>query len=428
MIKIIFFSFFVFLNLSSYVYAQNFISIKNNQFSFKDKNYSFIGTNFWQGMNLGSIGESGNRQKLIKELDHLKKLGIKNLRILALSEGTAKDPYRIIPAVLKSPTSFDENLLVGLDFLLVEMKKREMSAVVCLGNFWPWSGGFAQWVNWFEKSSIPYPPPHPNGSWSVFQEYSSRFYANPSAVKAYQNAVAKIVNRKNTISKIDYIDDPTIMSWQLANEPRGAKRRKEFLAWVDSTAKLIKSLDKNHLVTIGSEGETLNPEDAGNDFIADHSSLDIDYATMHLWVENWGIYNPHNAKNTFSDTVKFMNQYIDRHVDKAKVLNKPLVMEEFGMARDNRSMDPSSPTTMRDTYYDLIFTKVIELIKKESPISGINFWAWSGTSLPKQPYGSLWKKGADFLGDPPHEEQGWYGVYSHDESTLKIIKKYTNSL
>jgi mannan endo-1,4-beta-mannosidase len=43
---------------------------------------------------------------------------------------------------------FNENLLVGLDFLLVELKKRDMVAVMCLNNFWPWSGGFAQYVSW----------------------------------------------------------------------------------------------------------------------------------------------------------------------------------------------------------------------------------------------------------------------------------------
>ena len=78
------------------------------------------------------------------------------------------------------------------------------------------------------------------------------------------------------------------MSWELANEPRGGKFRKEFLAWIRGSAKLIKSLDQNHLITIGSEGETLNPKDAGNDFIEDHAIAEIDYATIHIWVENWG--------------------------------------------------------------------------------------------------------------------------------------------
>jgi mannan endo-1,4-beta-mannosidase len=51
---------------------------------------------------------------------------------------------------------------------------------------------------------------------------------------------------------------------------------------------------------------------------------------------------------------------------------------------------------------------------------GINFWTYSGEGIPPHP-GEYWKKGDIFTGDPPHELQGWYGVYSTDSSTLSII-------
>ena len=165
---------------------KSFVKIKDGRFVLNGKPYLFMGANFWQGMNLGSPAPTGHPQLLIKELDHLKKLGVRQLRILALSEGPGSEPYRIIPAVQISSTQLDEKLFVGLDFLLHEMKKRQMTAVICLSNFWPWSGGFAQWVSWTEGSSIPYPPPHPGGSWATFQDYSSRFYTLPRAVAAQQ--------------------------------------------------------------------------------------------------------------------------------------------------------------------------------------------------------------------------------------------------
>ena len=43
------------------------------------------------------------------------------------------------------------------------------------------------------------------------------------------------------------------------------------------------------------EGETLNAQDAGNNFIEDHSIPEIDNATIHIWIENWGIYDPKNS-------------------------------------------------------------------------------------------------------------------------------------
>jgi mannan endo-1,4-beta-mannosidase len=397
------------------------VSIQNGTFQRDGKPYVFLGANFWQGMNLGSAGKGGNRALLLRELDQLKSMGVKNLRILAISEGPSTEPYRIVPANLNQPGSLDETLLQGLDFLLVEMKKRDLTAVVVLGNFWPWSGGFAQWVSWFEGSTIPYPPPAPEGSWSTFQEYSSRFYTLPKAILAHHGVIRKIVGRINSLTREAYVNDPTILSWELANEPRGGKYRKPFLAWIKSTSRLIKGLDPNHLITTGSEGETLGPKDAGNDFIEDHSIPTIDYATLHVWVENWGVYNPKD-ESSFQKSIQVMREYLEDHWNKSKILKKPMIIEEFGMARDDRSMDPESPVTHRNEYYEAVFSETAKQIRK-GYTSGVNFWAWSGESKPNKPYGSLWKPGDSLLGDPPHEEQGWYGVYRSDSTTIELIKK-----
>jgi mannan endo-1,4-beta-mannosidase len=430
MIKIsIFFNILIFVLFPNLVMAKknHFITVKGSHFQRDGKPYFFMGTNFWQGMNLGASDKLGNRALLVKELDKLKKMGVRQLRILALSEGPGSEPYRIVPANLKSPNQLNESLLQGLDYLLIEMKKREMTAVVCLSNFWPWSGGFAQWVSWTEGSSIPYPPPHPGGNWGTFQEYSSRFYTLPNAVKAQQEMVKRIISRVNSISKVSYADDATIMAWELANEPRGGKYRTEFLAWIKSSAKLIKSLDPHHLITIGSEGETLTPEGAGNHFLEDHSIEEIDYATIHIWVENWGIYNPLDV-TSLATAFQTLKSYMEDHVAKSRLLKKPLVLEEFGMARDQRSMDPSSTTTQRDLYYAEAFKETLRYMNLNGAITGVNFWAWSGEARPTKPYGSLWRPGDQLLGDPPHEEQGWYGVYNTDTTTLEVIKKYANEI
>ena len=52
-----------------------------------------------------------------------------------------------------------------------------MRAVVCLGNFWPWSGGMSQYLSWNGAGAIPYPPPAASGSWDVYQSYTEKFYS-----------------------------------------------------------------------------------------------------------------------------------------------------------------------------------------------------------------------------------------------------------
>jgi mannan endo-1,4-beta-mannosidase len=58
---------------------------------------------------------------------------------------------------MQSPGVYDDNLFEGLDFLLSEMAKRDMKAVVVLSNYWTWSGGFAQYLKWAGYGDIPYP-------------------------------------------------------------------------------------------------------------------------------------------------------------------------------------------------------------------------------------------------------------------------------
>lgn len=78
-------------------------------------------------------------------------------------------------------------------------------------------------------------------------------------------------------------DDPTVMSYQLANEPRAMRAVDAYRRWVVQTAGLIRRLSPNHLVTIGSEGRTpFAFSYVGIDPAADHAPADIDYMTIHV--------------------------------------------------------------------------------------------------------------------------------------------------
>ena len=123
---------------------------------------------------------------------------------MAASEGPDSEPWRMVPALQTEMGTYNEDLLLGLDFLLDEMAKRDMVAVVCLNNMWPWSGGFAQYVNWVTGETIPYPPPAENGKWLKYMEFSARFFKNKAAQAAYFKHLEVIINRTNSISNIPY--------------------------------------------------------------------------------------------------------------------------------------------------------------------------------------------------------------------------------
>lgn len=412
----------IILDTSAQHPATAFVTIRDGKFYREGHAYFYLGTNYWQGMNLGTELQGSDRGRLRRELDQMKKCGISNLRILALSEGPDNSPYRILPAVQDEPGVLKEEMLVGLDFLLDELKKRDLTAVVVLNNFWQWSGGMGQYVKWHTGDNIPYPPPHENGDWNTFQKYIARFYTIPAAINQSNEAIKSVVNRKNTVNGILYREDPTIMAWELANEPRGVDQIESMYVWINNTATLIKSLDRNHLVTTGAEGYTASPESSGTDFIKMHSSEAIDYTTAHIWIQNWSWYDPANHKTGYSAAKQKMINYLLKHAEESKRLGKPFVLEEFGIMKDNGSFDPTASTINRDEYYRDVFEQVYQLAK-HGKACGVNFWAWGGEGRPRQP-ASWWKKGDDFTGDPPHEPQGWYSVYNTDASTLKVISAY----
>ncbi|MFT5765455.1 MAG: mannan endo-1,4-beta-mannosidase [Saprospiraceae bacterium] len=410
-----------FLLLSTPLMSQNFIQINGKHFEKAREPYYFLGTNFWYGINLASNGPGGDRERLLRELDRFKALGINNLRIMAGSEGPDSEPWRMKPSLQSQPDIYNEKLLDGLDFLLSEMTKRDLHAVVCLNNFWAWSGGMAQYVNWVSGKPIPYHHPV-DGGWTKYSLYTSRFYKLKKAKALYWAHIETLINRKNTYTGKLYKDDPTIMAWQLANEPRGMFRPRKYRRWIRETAALIKSLDTNHLVSIGSEGNT--PYPIGNHFYKDHKDKNIDYLTFHIWIQNWQWYDPENPEASFPKAFKKAADYLEKHLAIAERLDKPIVMEEFGIARDHNDHSDSASTEWRDHYFKMMFQLVYEKAKTGTAMAGCNFWAWGGEGRPSTPK-AIWEPGDDFIGDPPHEFQGWYSVYENDLKTLKIIQEFT---
>jgi mannan endo-1,4-beta-mannosidase len=401
-----------------------FVTVRDAGFYIGDEPYYFIGLNFWFGMHLGADNEYGDRERLVRELDRLQDMGVDNLRVLASGEGPDTEPFRVKPSVQPEPGVYNEEVLKGLDFLLAEMDKRGMRAVLVLNNFFQWSGGMAQYISWATGEPIPYPERDGN-TWMDFMRNSARFYTFPEARQWFKEYVDMLIRRTNHITGRLYSEDPTIMSWQLANEPRGYEHPEEYADWVQNAAAFIKERAPKQLVSLGGEGKLI----AGNEnplFEETGAYRELDYLTVHLWIENWSRYRPAEPE-TFIPATGFAFGYLADHIAAARALNKPLVLEEFGVSRDTRNYGPYTPVTFRDRFYTMVFEALLHLTLERSPLAGYNLWSWSGEGYPVEP-GALWDLGDPLTGDPPHEHQGWYSIYEHDESTIQLIREYNERL
>lgn len=412
--------FIVVLGSCTKVENGKFINIKDGKFQKNGESYYYVGTNFWYGGILGSLGQGGDRARLTKELDLLSSIGVKNLRVIVGADGDARTS-KVQPSLQLSPGVYNDTLLQGLDYLLVELRKRDMEAVLFLNNSWEWSGGYSQYLEWAGKGVAPVPA---ETSWDVFRSYVTEFAVCREAQELFFNYVRDIVGRTNSISGVKYSEEPAIMAWQIGNEPRAFsdKNKEPFKEWVLECATLIKSLDKNHLVSVGSEGEKGCEEDIEL-FEAIHQDKNIDYLTIHCWPKNWSWIDIENIEGTLQNAITETTLYLDRHSKVAQRVNKPMVLEEFGFPRDGCDFRKDvSATTQRDLYYSAVFNLITKNMKEGGHFAGCNFWAWGGYGEPEH---LNWQMGDDYVGDPPQEPQGLNSIFASDISTLEIIKSTT---
>jgi mannan endo-1,4-beta-mannosidase len=420
----------VLMSASCFFAQQTFVKVKEQRFDTGGKPYYFIGTNYWYGTLLGL--EKNKRRGIVRlrrELDFLKANGVTNLRIMAGAEGAGliSGVNRVGPPLQPAQGKFDEKVARALDLLLDEMSKRNLKAVIFFSNNWEWSGGFQQYLIWNNQVADDQKTRKLN--WDEQRDIVSKFYGCEPCTKAYDRQVDFILDRTNTINRRKYADDPTIMAWELANEPRPMRRIRPVVAaykkWISDTSARIKQKDKNHLVCIGHEGWIGTEEMKMFEEI--HTDKNIDYLTIHIWAKNWEWFRNGKLAEDFPKLVERAEGYIVAHLSIARKLGKPLVIEEFGLPRDAQSIDAKSPTTLRDAYFAKILHRLAAESKLGGNLAGVNFWAFGGTARPKknQPF---WKKGDQYTGDPPMEEQGLNTVFDSDRSTWKIISSYSAML
>lgn len=408
--------------------SKSFVTVKGHQFYSDNKPYYFIGTNYWYGSLLGlEKDKKRGADRLRKELDFLKANGVTNLRVMAGAEGTGliNGVVRVSPPLQPEPGKFDESVLDGLDLLLAEMGKRNMKAVVFFSNNWEWSGGFQQYLIW--NNQVADSMKTRKLTWDEQRDIVTRFYSCEPCKENYNKQVNLVLNRTNRYSGKRYTDDPAVMAWELANEPRPMRpaANAAYKKWIGEVARLIKAKDKNHLVTIGHEG--LMGTENMDLFEEIHADRNIDYLTIHIWAKNWGWFKEDKVAEGFPNVIAKAVRYIDDHLKIAEKLNKPLVIEEFGLPRDKQSFAINSPTTLRDDYYTRIFTILAKQAETGGPLAGASFWAFGGNSRPIANQ-IFWKSGDDYMGDPPMEEQGLNTVFDSDKSTWTVINAFSKPL
>ena len=285
-------------------------------------------------------------------------------------------------ALQPAPGKFNEAAFQGLDYMLEEARKNNMRVILSLTTNWSPTGGVPQYLGW-AGSSDP-----------------ADFYNSDQIKQWYKELASEVTGRVNTINGRVYADDPTILAYDLINEPRceGCPAG-TVSAWVNEMAPYVKSLAPNTLLTVGEEGfyGEANPGNPGHpgtwaagkgqSFVDDHASDAIDFAAVHLWADNWQDTSP-----------EFIGRFLTSRIETAATMGKPLLLEEWGAFPADRD------AFMRSTYDQ------IEEAMKSGGLQGSAFWQWyldgQLAAASEQSYGP----------------GGMYGIYESDPIWSRIVE------
>ncbi|WOL14491.1 hypothetical protein Cni_G23271 [Canna indica] len=301
--------------------------------------------------------DPSQRGKVSSVLEDASRHGLTVARTWAFSDGGAN-------ALQSSPGSYNEQPFQGLDFVVSEARKYGIRLILSLVNNYESFGGKKQYVQWARDQGQNI-------------ESEDEFFTNPVVRGYYKNHVKTVLTRVNTITGVAYKDDPTIFAWELMNEPRCSSdlSGKSIQEWITEMASYLKSIDSNHLLEAGLEGfygqlsssqkQTSPGFQVGTDFISNNQIPGIDFATIHLYPDQWLLHSSDESQLAFS------SKWLDIHMEDAKnVLRKPLLVAEFGKSMK----DPGFSTEQRDRMFRTVYSKIYRSARTGGATAGSLFW------------------------------------------------------
>ncbi len=300
-----------------------FIQTAGTQFLHSNQPFYAFGVNSYF---LGFCSEGARR----RTLTNAKNLGATTIRSWAFLDIERRDPGT--PAfqyLSEGKILFDDGPdgLERLDALILAAEELNLHLILPFVNYWPDFGGMPLYLKWLRISGGV-----------------TDFYRSPVAREAYRNWVEHLLTRRNTLTGRFYCEEPSVMAWELANEPRcDGARGDELLRWIDEMSRFVKSLDGNHLLAAGDEGffRKLNRSHLynGSHGVDCHAILElpaIDFGTYHMYPQMWD--QPGHPD--------FAAQWISDHNSAARLANKPVLLEEFGLKQDSAA----APASRDDLY------------------------------------------------------------------------------
>lgn len=225
----------------------------------------FAGTNcYWCSM-------LASKSDVDLVMSHIAQSGLKILRVWGFNDVNQKPGGDTTWFQYLSASGSEINTgatgLQRLDAVVASAEKYGVKLIINFVNNWNDYGGINAYVNAFGGSK-------------------TTWYTNTAAQNQYRAYIRAVVGR--------YVNSKAILAWELANEPRCQGCSTDVIFnWATSVSQFVKSLDPNHLVTLGDEGFGLPGDGSypyqyseGVDWQKNLGIRTLDFATFHLYPES----------------------------------------------------------------------------------------------------------------------------------------------
>lgn len=293
--------------------------------------------------------------------------------------------------------------LQKLDYALYQAEKHGIKLLITFTNYWDAFGGMGQYIKWAQELGIT-------------GLKKDDFYTNETLKGWYKDYVSGLLNHTNPYTGRKLKDEPSVFAWELANEPRcntDAQCKDNILYnWAKEMSEYVKSVDPNHMVSLGDEGFYNKPYGYYNEYTTSNYAFygaegvdfeklmtidTLDFGTPHLYLDQWGM------KHTGTGQDDLL--WFKIHGETCAELGKPVILEEFGLT--NR--------TIRDSEYEQWFEVLEGNVYETVEYAGTNYWM-----IASYIDGALY---------PDYDQYTVYGPEGTDtESTRQLIIKHAANM
>jgi mannan endo-1,4-beta-mannosidase len=303
-----------------------FVTVENGKFMLNGQSFYFGGSNEYDL----PAQETYNPAEVDARLNAFVTCGGTVMRVFFFYDGGNRcDQPADAQTIQTSLGVYQESALQAMDRAVKKAKDRGLKIIAALTNFQDAGGGLGWYMYWTGHVAAP----------CDFSMYNSSQMNTALTATDMKNAIksyySMILNRVNTVTGVAYKNEPTIMAWELANEPRARGLNSSVLTgWLNEMAQYIKSIDGNHLVGTGEEGfdDRMTGHSSffnsyygfageeGVSFTANTQLASIDFASIHVYPMLWG----------WPDQVRSGHFFIQDANAIAQSVGKPVILGEYG--------------------------------------------------------------------------------------------------